>query len=185
MTGSEVQIDKLKSLLDKDQVFARKLLVNVAYHSSRMDEIATEYSPSIQYLDGGDVHPNSSIMFSSVISKIVTLDEIQQSGYWIKNLTSPVMFSSALAQMCSGKNLGKILGDDRTFVEVNTLLEIGPHSAMQGPTKDILREVDKDGISYDSVMVRSASALDTLLGAVGRLTCLAIQSMYPRLTGQV
>ncbi|KAF6218695.1 hypothetical protein HO133_006046 [Letharia lupina] len=42
---------------------------------------------------------------------------------------------------------------------------------MQGPTKDILRGIDKDGISYDSVMVRSVSALDTLLDAVDRLTC--------------
>ena len=171
VTGSEVHVDKLKSLLDRDQVFARKLSVNVAYHSPQMEEIATEYSTSIQQLEGGDVNPTNSVMVSSVSCKIVTLNEIQQSGYWVKNLTSPVMFSDALAQMCSGKNSMTKLGDDHTLVEVNRLLEIGPHSAMQGPTKDILKGIGKDGISYDSVMVRSASALDTLLDAIGRLTC--------------
>lgn len=175
VTGSEVQVDKMKSLLDKDQVFARKLLVNVAYHSSQMEEIAAEYFASIQRLEGGDVNSAGSVMVSSVTCKVVTLDEIQESSYWVKNMTSPVKFSDALALMCSGKNSVTKIGGDQSLVEVNSLVEIGPHSAMQGPSKDIWKGIGKDGISYDSIMVRSVSALDTLLDAVGRLAC----SGYP------
>ena len=173
VTGSEPQIDKLKSLLEKDQVFARKLMVTVAYHSSQMEEIAAEYSASIEHLEGGDAPTTSSVMISSLSCKIVTLDEIQQSGYWVKNMTSPVRFSAALVQMCSGpgKSSKTRFGANQGLVEVNELLEIGPHSAMRGPTKDVLLEVGKESITYDSVMVRGISALDTLLDAVGRLAC--------------
>ena len=174
VTGSEPQVDKLKWLLEKDQIFARKLLVTVAYHSSQMEEIAAEYLAAIEHLEGGDVPTTRSVMISSVSCKLLGIDELKQSEYWVKNMTSPVRFSDALARMCSGPgNLFKTkFGANQSLVEVNELLEIGPHSAMRGPTKDILRELGKDSISYDSVLVRSVSALDTLLDAVGRLTCL-------------
>lgn len=177
VTGSEPQVDKLKSLLEKDQVFARKLMVTVAYHSSQMEEIAGEYLASIEDLEGGDTPITSSVMISSVSCNFLTLDEVQQSEYWVKNMTSPVKFSAALGRMCSGPsdNSNTRSGAKQDLIEVNGLLEIGPHSAMRGPSKDILKKIGKESISYDSVMVRRVSALDTLLGAIGRLAC----SGYP------
>ncbi|MCJ1386254.1 hypothetical protein MMC17_009380 [Xylographa soralifera] len=177
VTGSEPQVDKLKSLLEKDQVFARKLMATVAYHSSQMEEIAAEYLSSIGDLEGGDPPTTDSVMVSSVSCKILTLDDIQQGEYWVRNMTSPVRFSAALEQMCSGsrKNSKTRFGAIQSLAEINLLLEIGPHSAMRGPIKDIFIETGQESISYDSVMVRGVSAQDTLLDAVGRLAC----SGYP------
>ena len=169
VTGSEPQVDKLKSLLETDSIFARKLLVTVAYHSSQMEEIAAEYLGSIEHLERGDASNTNTIMISSVSCSIVSLDELQQSNYWVKNMTMPVRFSDALAQMCS------ISAKYKDLADVNELLEVGPHSAMQGPTKDILNGGKRKDISDDSVMVRYVSALDTLLDAIGRLVC----SGYP------
>ncbi|MCJ1389859.1 hypothetical protein MMC18_002716 [Xylographa bjoerkii] len=173
VTGNEPQVDKLKSLLEKDRVFARKLMVTVAYHSSQMEEIAAEYLSSIGYLEGGDSLTTGSVMVSSVTCKILTLDDMQQGEYWVRNMTSPVRFSVALAQMCSGlhKHSKARFGASQGLAEMNVLLEIGPHSAMRGPIKDILIEIGKESISYDSVIVRGVSASDTLLDAVGRLAC--------------
>ena len=173
VTGSELQVDKLRSLLEKDQVFARKLMVSVAYHSSQMEEIAAGYLSSIGHLEGGDFPATGSVMVSSVSCRILGLDDIQRGEYWVKNMISPVRFSDALAKMCSGshKNLKTKSRANQNSAEINILLEIGPHSAMGGPTKDILIEAGQENISYDSVMVRGVSALDTLLDAVGRLAC--------------
>lgn len=45
VSGSEDSIDCLKGLLDVDGVFAQKLLVDVAYHSSHMNQNRNRVSP--------------------------------------------------------------------------------------------------------------------------------------------
>lgn len=173
LSGDEVQIDALKSLLDKDLIFARKLQVDLAYHSPHMDEIASDYLLSIKDLQSGD--PVDSLpMISTVTGQRLSLDEMQQSEYWVKNMTSQVKFSHALTQISSGSAKKLKMRSEvksRGIPAVNDLLEIGPHSALQGPTKDILKALARKDISYRSVLIRKASAVQTLLDAAGHLYC--------------
>ncbi|KAI9842656.1 MAG: Type I Iterative PKS [Sclerophora amabilis] len=179
LTGNEAQIDALKLLLEENQIFARKLQVDVAYHSPQMYDIADEYLMAIQDLQKGDVLPERPTMVSSVTSERVSADELCRSEYWVKNLVSPVRFSDALTQISSNsaKKMKKKLGSaNREAILVHDLLEIGPHSALRGPTKDILKTTGRNTeVTYNSVMVRNVSALDTTLDIAGRLHC----SGYP------
>lgn len=43
LSGDEEELKLLKSLLESDDIFARFLRVNVAYHSFQMQRIAEEY----------------------------------------------------------------------------------------------------------------------------------------------
>lgn len=173
LSGDEVQIDTLKLLLDKDLVFARKLQADVAYHSPQMDEIASDYLQSIKGLQPGD-HVDNYTMISTVTGRKICLDEMQKSEYWVKNMTSQVKFSSALTQISSssGGNLEiKVEARSRGIPIVNDILEVGPHSALQGPIKDTLRALGRRDISYRSILIRKASAVQTILDAAGHLRC--------------
>lgn len=169
VTGDEAQVDLLKSLLEKDLVFARKLQVNIAYHSPQMEEIAVDYLLSIQDLQGGDSAANIPTMISSVTGQMISRDEVQDSEYWVKNLTLPVRFSDALAQIDSAT--GKTLSKTSCTVLLDDFLEIGPHCALKGPIREHLTARGIENINYSSALLRSVSAMSTLLEAVGRLCC--------------
>lgn len=171
VSGYEAQLDLLKSLLDRDSIFARKLQVNVAYHSPQMNEIATAYAMSLSNLDPGEASATKCVMVSSVTGRKVSLTEIQQSEYWVNNMVSPVRFSDALSQICAQatENLKKL--ESKNAIEpVADLLEIGPHNTLLGPTNDTLKKLRAD-VSYSSALLRPLPADDTLLNALGRLYC--------------
>ncbi|TGO19730.1 hypothetical protein BPAE_0335g00010 [Botrytis paeoniae] len=160
ISGDADQIDALKNTLEKNTIFARKLKVDVAYHSKHMGIIADKYANSLQNLSPGDF-PGSATMVSSVSGKVVSVEDLCKSNYWVQNMVFPVRFSEALTQIVQNSGL------------VSDLLEIGPHSTLQGPIKDTLNSiVDGDKIAYTSILVRFASALRSTLQALGRLHCL-------------
>ena len=172
VSGDEDHIALLKSLLDKDSIFARKLQVNVAYHSPHMLEIAKGYRESLDGLKSREAYNDHSTMISSVTGLEVSHADLRQGEYWEKNLTLPVRFLEAMTQICNPAttNLKKILGTTHSTVLASDLLEIGPHSALNGPVKDILQKLGAD-ISYSSALVRSLPSTDTVLSALGHLHC--------------
>lgn len=174
VSGKEAHIDALKSLLD-DRVFARKLQVDLAYHSPQMNDIATEYLMSIENLEAGDSQKGRPAMISSVTGRRISIDELCQSEYWVKNMVSQVKFSDALIELSSQsttqtKKLGRA---HRNVIQIYDILEVGPHSALQSSIRESLKTVTRGKeISYNSVLVRHVSALDTLLHMAGQLHCL-------------
>lgn len=174
VTGEQAQIDILKSILDRDSVFSRKLHVNVAYHSEQMSEVATDYLTLLGDLEQGESPSTSSVMISTVTGKPTTIAEVKQSRYWVENMVSQVKFATAVEQICSvaQNGSGKKLKLNGSTTHVTDLLEVGPHSALQGPIKDILDAKSSSAIGYLSVLKRSMSAMGTFLDAIGRLHCL-------------
>ena len=176
VTGSEVQIDALRSRLIEKSIFAQKLRINVAYHSSYMIEVAAEYRSLLKGIQASDQATGFfPSMVSSVTGSIISIEELTQPEYWIKNMISPVLFSDAIHRMCwqSPKTLRKKLGAGKSTVTVDDLVEIGPHSALQAPIKDVLKIlVKREDITYSSMLARNSSALSSALEVVGRLYCL-------------
>ena len=173
VTGDEKQVDFLKSLLDKDRIFARKLQVNVAYHSPQMELIAAEYMLSVNNLQTGDAASDSCKMISSVTGQQLSVDEMQEAEYWVKNMTSPVRFTDAMAQIdsaASKTSTNTLWANVRTAL-VHDLLEVGPHCALKGPIREHLTSRGIKDINYSSALIRNFPATDTLLDAVGRLYC--------------
>ncbi|XDG05889.1 hypothetical protein ABKA04_005504 [Annulohypoxylon sp. FPYF3050] len=184
VSGEEAHIDYLKGLLDADKIFCRKLRVGVAYHSLQMQEIARQYLEKMAPLDRPPMKTEKSrrpAIVSSVTGTWIAPEVIAKPEYWVRNLISPVLFFDALATMTlsqpesGSKNLDG-------GVSISTLLEVGPHSALQAPIREILRSIDVDSkVAYVSLLSRGVSAVESLLGAMGRLHCLG----HPMSLGRV
>lgn len=167
LSGDASGIDQVVAMLEEDKVFARKLLVKNAYHSSHMEEIAADYLKSIKNVSK-PISGNDVLMFSSVTGALVEGTALD-AKYWESNMVNPVKFSQAV-QAAMAYSPGK-RRTARNKAPFNVFLEVGPHSALQGPLKQILsaQEGQKVQISYLSVLSRGVDAIRSSLDTVGKL----------------
>ncbi|PLN79543.1 hypothetical protein BDW42DRAFT_172734 [Aspergillus taichungensis] len=173
ISGETEQIEALHELLEEEQIFSRKLMVNVAYHSFQMEKIASAYEVAIGNFEA-PLQRTGILMFSSVTGGLIHREELATPRYWVRNMVSPVLFSDALTSLSSqpANVPRKIDGSHRLFVTVSHIVEIGPHAALQGPCRDTLKAVRKDKeIVYIPSLRRHASAVNCVLECVGRLHC--------------
>ncbi|KAI0159906.1 ketoacyl-synt-domain-containing protein [Hypoxylon sp. FL1284] len=160
ISGDEAGIDELKKIVEEKQIFNRKLFVDTAYHSHHMNLLAKDYQASIDQLEGP---VSTEVRFhSSLLGRRCDGSELEPS-YWIQNLTCPVRFNEAVQTMLEP------IDGHRTGV--NMLLELGPHSALQGPIKQILKEVGGDAakVPYVSALARKKDAVETALDVAANL----------------
>lgn len=175
VSGGEAHVNYLQEILEGRSIFARKLKVDVAYHSPRMNAIASEYLALIKDLEPGESAPRPVTYISSVTGTRLSAPDLCHGEYWCKNMVSPVRFAEALGhiEFHPVKNFTKKLdGSHRNIAAAHDLLEIGPHSALQTSIRDTLRtKVRGSNVGYISMLRRKFSAIDTTLEMVGRLHC--------------
>ncbi|KAK1624733.1 putative polyketide synthase [Colletotrichum phormii] len=166
--------DALDSVLEKIKLgrpgcFVRKLKVDKAYHSHHMQEVGDLYETLLQSSMAHDVLPDGDdgdndhnkkspiAMFSSVTGNRATKSQLEPS-YWRMNLESPVLFSSAVRSMLL------------STTEDVLCLEIGPHSALSGPLRDIIKSVDlQNSVIYVPTLLRKQNSTQSLLSCLGQL----------------
>lgn len=174
LSGDAAAISQIQSMLEERKVFNRKLLVQTAYHSPHMRAISPAY---ISSLEGLEPQPENTdvLMFSSVTGSLVGNAQLGDPQYWASNMISPVKFTIAM-QAALDYRLNR-RGTARNLPFLTTLVEVGPHSALQGPIREILssKENEKLNVSYMSILSRKGDAVRTALDAVGRL----LQQGYP------
>ncbi|KAI8161527.1 Compactin diketide synthase [Colletotrichum sp. SAR 10_86] len=110
LSGPVDAIEKLLRKLDSEEIFARKLSVEVGYHSKTMEAVAAEYQEKIQ-----DIHAppqvgkkasqklSSIALYSSTTGELVPHLTMIDPAYWVRNLVSPVLFSYAISSMGGAK----------------------------------------------------------------------------------
>ncbi|KAK7983237.1 hypothetical protein PG989_010639 [Apiospora arundinis] len=176
VSGEAGLIDQLKTEMDSRHVFARKLRVNTAYHSRQMKSISSKYISLMGSLTGPADKKPIVPMVSSVTGQVAHADELLDPAYWALNMISPVQFDQAVSTMCAKSPAEYVKKIDRSHHKipiVNHLVEIGPHAALRGPLRDILRASSRgSSIAYTSILQRGQSAVDTTLSAMGELHCL-------------
>ncbi|KAH6636358.1 hypothetical protein F5144DRAFT_619703 [Chaetomium tenue] len=108
-------------------------------------------------------------VFSSVTGSEISREDMGSADYWVKNLVSPVRFSAAVTSLLQPRDTR----DRRKGVaNVQALLELGPHSALQGPLREILAAANETyvaSVPYTAMLRRGTNALLTALTAAGRL----------------
>lgn len=87
--------------------------------------------------------------------------------YWTSNLTSPVRFHAAVSRLLHEKPW-------------NLFLEIGPHSTLAGPLRQICAEA-RTSCSYIPTMLRSGQCVKSLLSAFGQLYQHGVDVRFDRL----
>ncbi|KAK5991583.1 Highly reducing polyketide synthase gloL [Cladobotryum mycophilum] len=138
--------------------FARKLRVDVAYHSHHMSDIGGHYEESLKpHLQSGE--SSATVPFYSSVAGRQVPSKLQLGGsYWRSNLESTVLFYDA----------SKALLEDRKGH--TTFLEIGPHSALQGSLQQTFQSrSNRESLTYVSTMQRNGDSTNALLSALGQL----------------
>ena len=166
VSGDRAAIVELLILLQYRGVSVRELAVEVAYHSHHMEDIADEYLASLASISVRDA---SMIEFYSSVSGKRVPHSGLGPGYWVSNMVNTVQFSDSLQCLLRDPDAGSQGNSD---IRVDTLVEIGPHSALRAPIKQILQHDPKlkaFHIQYVSALVRNTSAICTCQDLVAKL----------------
>ncbi|KAJ5773647.1 ketoacyl-synt-domain-containing protein [Penicillium paradoxum] len=162
ISGDKDALEELKELLSGQSIMAKLLPVDVAYHSHHMRAVADQYLEALQVIQGSEARDDIQL-FSSVTGGRKTSGF--GAAYWVQNLVSTVRFPEALLASCDQAGTAS-----RSKAPPHIFLEVGPHSALAGPAKQILAsEPNKVDHKYVSALVRGKSAHTTVLTLAGKL----------------
>lgn len=177
LSGDEDAIERIKARLDADGVFARVVKTNgKAYHSHHMAPVAAKYEALMRaaktqtWDDLEDASTRATAtMVSSVTNRILTPGSHTQldETYWSENLRNPVLFNQAAQTVLTAEELP----------EIDLLVEIGPHSAMAGPIKQIRAELKAEKLEYLPTLLRGTDSAVQLLKLAGELFLRSYQGM--------
>lgn len=163
LSGDMDAIVSLEAQLKEESIFARRLKVNMAYHSHHMFPCSAPY---LQALEACQIQPRVSRdtkWFSSVNNgKIVDAMHLEALGgsYWCDNMVQTVRFADAVTQALQ----------DTSY---DMLVEVGPHPALKSPVLNTLSELSSAQNPapptpvYTSPLNRSTSGTESVARAIG------------------
>ncbi|WP_280505957.1 SDR family NAD(P)-dependent oxidoreductase, partial [Nocardia farcinica] len=163
LSGDAERLDKIAAALDGDGVFARRLRVEVAYHSALMDPILDELRTA---LAGLRPRTPSIPLYSTVTGDRVTGAD-WDAGYWCANVREPVRFADA-ARAAIGEGA-------RVF------LEVGPHPVLGANLREILLHTGENGATVATLDRRQPDELSLRRTVAGLYTTGALD--LPALLG--
>lgn len=171
LSGDIDGIEEARLMLSQEGIFVRRLKVKAAYHSHHMTAIADSYLKALEKIISAQRPVAGGIKYASpVTGKLITQYENVGAAYWVENLTRPVLFSQALQRMCWSAT-----STDSTpeTSDIDLLLEIGPHGALGGPIRQILKAHPRTSttISYASCLTRDEDAVNTMQAMASLLVC--------------
>lgn len=155
LTGDADKLEEVMSSI-KDalpETFLRALRVDCAYHSHHMQAVASSYEARLK-----SIRPKEPTVpfFSSVTG--TRLENTRLDGaYWVSNLVSPVLFLPAVSGLLKFGSSSK------------TMLEVGPHTALAGPVRQICKAANASKVEYVGTLVRNEDAESALLTCAGNL----------------
>ena len=167
LSGDSEAAEKVKTKLEEEKVFVRELKTGGrAYHSHHMKSVGLDYEArlngALATLLGCEENATSKpAFFSSVSGERKPTSFKPGACYWRSNLESPVRFSDAVKAAVQ-----------TTALEINQFIEIGPHSALAGPLRQIRDSLglNQKDLDYTPTLVRGQSSVVRLLDLAGVLT---------------
>ncbi|KAE8141613.1 hypothetical protein BDV38DRAFT_268399 [Aspergillus pseudotamarii] len=183
IAGDEAAVQKVLDLATEEGVFARRLKVETGYHSHHMIPVAERYRQALRAALGpGDNLKDKELeaIFSSPVTggRITRTKQLVDPEHWVGSLVQPVEFVNAFTDM--------VLGDinEPGSSNIDVVLEVGPHTALGGPIKEILALPEFEGISipYMGCLVRNENAHDCMLTMALNLLRRGYQIDIPQLS---
>ncbi|KAF5878019.1 putative polyketide synthase protein [Botrytis fragariae] len=167
LSGETAELNKAKELLEQDHVFSRSLLVNLAYHSSFMTDLAERY---VEMLAGSGIEredPEGLSLKDNKVAPVKFYSSVTgslhtgslDSDYWKMNMISPVRFDAAM---------NSLLQDSES---ADFLVEIGPSNSLAGPIAQIQKFNGEKaaGTQYTYALKRGTDAIIPLFEVAGRI----------------
>lgn len=186
VSGDLSAIKKLEEILQASSVFARRLRVTKAYHFDYMLPVANEFGSLLSRLfeaknvssdDDSSTRSTSNVIYTSPLTgtRVHNLRSLLDPRHWQNSMLQPVEFDSAFRKMCFSV-------DDKDKAEVDVVIEIGPHSGLGGPIRQIIQQAEQKQerelvgrnetnakIAYLSCLFRNKSAIETMLDVAADL----------------
>ena len=170
IAGDVSAVEELEETCKQASVFSRRLRVDTGYHSHHMQPIAQPYLDLLRKSmlddDAGDDNESDydtlKVSFSSSVTggRITSMRQLTAPEHWVKSLTRPVEFVRSFTDM--------VLGDrnqsESNNVNLDVLLEVGPHTALAAPVREILSLPEFEGldIPYYGCLIRKENAEDSM-----------------------
>ncbi|KFY81215.1 hypothetical protein V499_00041 [Pseudogymnoascus sp. VKM F-103] len=170
LSGDLSALTQLQKIFSSRRVFARKLLVNTAYHSHHMLVISEEYRQILEDCKLSTSASKPIEMFSSVTGRLIQREHLT-TGYWVDNMVSCVRFSDALESLCTPQASTK--RGKKAPASVDLLIELGPHAALAGPVKQVLVAMANQKpspVGYLSALIRGKDAAVSALEVAASLS---------------
>lgn len=183
LSGNVEALKAIEITLQAESIFARLVKTNgKAYHSRHMLPAVEKYEALIRKARQSSLRGHVSdkvMMISSVTNAVLPEDAVLDEKYWSANLVSPVLFNQAVQTALTSNDVPKI----------DVLIEIGPHSALSGPIRQIKTELKADKLQYLPTLTRGSRCAEQVLKLVGELflrnfpvdleRVTAIEDVYP------
>ncbi|KAK8023284.1 Compactin diketide synthase mokB [Apiospora marii] len=175
LSGDLDVIENIQEKCQERDVFARRLKVEIAYHSRHVESAAESYRLSIQPFclssqqspERESASKSKPAFLSSVTGRQEVADTVDEASYWVRNLVGTVQFVKAL------EALSEFTGQQDQPV---LAIELGPHSALKTPTMqtmETLRARDpqnkRPALTYCPSLLRGTPAIDAMLDLAGKL----------------
>lgn len=161
LSGDADAIDEMNQILDTAKVFARPVKSgNQAYHSHHMTQSALLYKEHMKNQDPAATQNSLLAPRAMMVSSVTGYSmgkRVIDGEYWSSNLVSPVMFNQAFQKMM------------QEIPSINLVVEIGPHSALSGPIRQICAEYRIDRLSYAPSLLRHSNDAVQMLKLAGDL----------------
>ncbi|MCC3312601.1 type I polyketide synthase [Nocardia africana] len=149
LSGDAERLDMLAEKLTEDGVFARRLRVEVPYHSRLMEPIEAELRSAL-----ADLEPRTpTVPLYSTVTGMRVSEADWDASYWWSNVRQPVRFFDAV---------GALIGAGHRIY-----LEVGPHPVLSGNIREALLGADVQGTTVatlDREQADSDSLRRTLIG---------------------
>ncbi|KAI1262877.1 putative polyketide synthase [Xylariaceae sp. FL1019] len=161
ISGDEDAIGELEEILQDEGKFHRRLRVDKAYHSPHMNPCSDPYIASLQACGVKAMVPDQSVgcsWFSSVHGRPIQPEDVVSLSdtYWAKNLTSPVLFSRAVAVALTTR-------------PCDLAIEVGPNPTLRNPVLATAQDSIGTELPYQATLVRRTSATQAMSSAIGDL----------------
>lgn len=163
LSGDGNSIDELEAELKQAGVFARKIKSSgFGNHSPLVETAARHFQQNFQHALPSEhemsLRTSKIPMYSCITGEKVTSRDVGIE-YWAKNISAPVLFDQALQRLLTSETA------------VNHVIEIGPHSALSGPIRQIktFLGIDNQRLSYLPSLIRGNDGVEDVLRLAGHL----------------
>ncbi|MBL1078252.1 SDR family NAD(P)-dependent oxidoreductase [Nocardia sp. 2] len=129
LAGAQARLDEIAETLTADGVFAKRLFVEVPYHSYLMEPILGELRTALADLTLAEP---TLPLWSTVTGQRVTAGD-WNAEYWCANVRQPVRFADALTDLVGAGH--------------RVYLEVGPHPVLGANIREILIGAGESGTS--------------------------------------
>ncbi|MBT2787336.1 MULTISPECIES: type I polyketide synthase [unclassified Halomonas] len=167
LAGDSQQLGALEAALSEQDIFAKRLPLDYAFHSPAMDSIEAGV---IQAL--ADITPRATqIPYYSTVTGALSDGLVLDATYWWKNIREPVLFDAAASALIEQGN--------------NIFIEIGAHPILRRYLNESLRQLEQPGLVFGTIE-RHKPGLEGLQHSLSQmlLSGLAMGSRYFPVEGQ-